>query len=222
MFPYFHAPRARLAGRLLPFSLLLVVIAVAGAAGHAGAAPLTGPKPTRVPGLTPATNCSSNPGGDLDARITDHPDHTTAVFTNSSRDCSYHIGLATYKKVDDNIDHQIFFAGQTAVIAPNSSLTLQVGNPSCAYQGDAFWGRMLTSFAGGVRYDERLLEDTNGVNSVYCVVAATATPTQQPVPPSATATAIAPNATATAAAPTATATETAAVPSVTATATKTA
>jgi hypothetical protein len=214
MFPYFHAPRARLGGRLLLLPFLLVLLAGVGLANGAGAAPLTRDKPTRTPGLTPLSDCAPDPRGDLDAHITDHPDHTSAVFTNSSQHCSYHIGLATYMKVDDNIDHQIFYDGQTAVIGPDSTLTLQVGNPPCAYQGDAFWGRMLTSLAGGVRYGERRLDDTDGVNSNYCVVAATATPTQQAAPPTATA-----SATATAAPPTATATSTPDVPTATATAT---
>ncbi|HEX6606778.1 MAG TPA: hypothetical protein VF276_07685 [Chloroflexia bacterium] len=204
-------------------SFLLVLLAGAGLANGAGAAPLNRDKPARTPGLTPVSDCTPDPRGDLDAHITDHPDHTSAVFTNSSQHCSYQIGLATYMKVDDNIDHQIFYDGQTAVIAPESTLTLQVGNPPCAYQGDAFWGRMLKSLEGGVRYGERRLDDTDGVNSTYCVVAATATPTQQAAPPTATATAAPPTATATSTpqVPTATATATAVPPSATATNTPT-
>ena len=46
---------------------------------------------------------------------------------------------------------------------------LTVNNPPCGYQGDAFYGDLIVSFAGGVRYGVRRLDDTDGVNHQYCV-----------------------------------------------------
>ena len=128
--------------------------------------------PTRVPtpAVTPAPGCTDRPrSGHLRATITDHPTTTDALFTNRSATCSYRIGLAIYKQFDNNIDHQELYDYRLAVIPPNSTLVLTVNNPPCAYQGDAFWGDILYSFAGGVRYGERRLDDTDGGGTNYCV-----------------------------------------------------
>jgi hypothetical protein len=104
------------------------------------------------------------------AFITDHPGTTTALFTNNSATCSYRIGLASYKKYDENIDNQSLYDADVRVIAPGTSLTLTVDNPPCAYQADAFYGDLLYSFAGGVRYNSRLLSDTEGNTGIYCTL----------------------------------------------------
>src|SRR5262249_30817599 len=138
-----------------------------------------------TPAFTPAPGCSlTPPHGTLSAVITDHPNTTDALFTNHSNTCSYTIGLATYEKVDGNIEHQILYDYTRAVIPPHSSMVLTVSNPSCAYQGDAFYGDLIVSFAGGVRYGSRRLDDTDGVNSNYCqVICPTATPTLPAIKP---------------------------------------
>jgi hypothetical protein len=127
--------------------------------------------PTRVatPAFTPAPGCSVNPGSRLRATIIDHPTTTDAIFTNRSNTCSYPIGLAIYRKLDNNINHQELYDYQLAVIPPNSTLTLTVNNPTCAYQADAFWGDILYSFAGGQRYGARRLDDTDGNGHNWCV-----------------------------------------------------
>jgi len=119
--------------------------------------------PTRVatPIFTPGTGCSAIPhSGDLDATISTSGGTTQVVIINRSNTCSYPVGLATYRMFDNNIDHQELYDYEQAVIAPNTTLTLAVDNPPCAYQADAFYGDILYSFAGGVRYSERLLDDT--------------------------------------------------------------
>jgi hypothetical protein len=142
------------------------------------------PTPTRVatPLFTPAPGCTDvPPPGMVTALITDHPNTTDALFTNYSSTCSYRIGLAVYKKYDANIDNQELYDYQLAVIPPNSSLTLTVNNPACAYQGDAFYGDLLESFAGGVRYGQRRLDDTDGVHQGFCPrICPTAPPTLTP------------------------------------------
>jgi hypothetical protein len=128
--------------------------------------------PTRIatPAFTPAPGCTdAPPHGVLTALITDHPNFTEATFRNRSPACSYRIGLAVYKKFDNNINHQELYDYRLAVIPPDSTLTLQVNNPPCAYQGDAFYGDLIVSFAGGVRYGPRRLDDTDGVRHDFCV-----------------------------------------------------
>jgi hypothetical protein len=105
----------------------------------------------------------------LSAIITDHPTTTEARFTNYSTTCSYPIGLAIYQRFDNNINHQVLYDYALAVIPPNSTLTLTVNNPPCAFQADAFYGDLIVSFAGGVRYNERRLDDTLGNGHNFCV-----------------------------------------------------
>jgi hypothetical protein len=130
-----------------------------------------GATPTRVatPPFTPGPGCSPNPGHNvLDGTIIDHATTTEARIINHSTTCSYPVGLAVYQKLDNNIDHQVLYDYQLAVIAPNSTLVLTVNNPKCAYQSDVFYGALLESFAGGVRYGQRLLDDVSGNGSNYC------------------------------------------------------
>ncbi len=141
------------------------------------------PTPVVTPAFTPGPGCSSTPHhGDLDATIIDHPTTTEARFTNNSRTCSYPIGLAIYQKFDNNIDHQQLYDYQVVIIPPRTTLTLVVNNPTCAYQADAFYGNLITSFAGGVRYNERRLDDTNGNGTNYCTPGCN--PLPSPVPTS--------------------------------------
>ncbi len=146
--------------------------------------PLTCTSPTPIPVVTPVftpgPGCSSTPPNrTLDATISNNGATTEAVFTNHSTTCSYPIGLASYRRFDNNIDHQELYDYSLAVIPPNSTLVLTVNNPTCAFQADAFYGNLLTSFAGGVRYGSRLLDDTNGNGNNYCDHGC---PTPQPQP----------------------------------------
>ncbi|MFL5732673.1 MAG: S-layer homology domain-containing protein [Chloroflexia bacterium] len=133
-----------------------------------------------TPAYTPGPSCSSTPpAGVLTAVITDQPTTTTALFTNNSSTCSYPIGLATYRKFEENPETQQLYDYELAVIPPHASLTLTVNNPTCAYQAYAFYGALLASFAGGASYGERLLDTSSGNGTNYCTspCVSTTTPT---------------------------------------------
>jgi hypothetical protein len=129
------------------------------------------PTPLHVvtPAFTPAPGCSETLTADvLTAVITDHPSTTSALFMNTSNTCSYRIGLAVYRAFSTQINTQLLYDYELAVIPPHSSLTLEVNNPSCRYQGDAFYGPLIVSFASGDRYGGRLLDDTLGKPYNFC------------------------------------------------------
>ena len=127
------------------------------------------PIPIVTPAFTPGPGCSLTPHhGTLDGTIIDHATTTEAIFTNHSRTCSYPVGLAIYRKMDNTINHQQLYDYELAVIPPRSTLTLMVNNPTCAFQADAFYGDLIPSFAGGQRYGLRRLDDTDGNGTNYC------------------------------------------------------
>ena len=119
----------------------------------------------------------------LSGVITDHPATTEAHLHQPLDDL-----LATASawrstsKLDGNIDHQELYDYALAVIPPNSSLTLTVNNPTCAYQADAFYGDLIVSFAGGDRYGVRRLDDTDGNGHNYCQAQCPPVPTATPGP----------------------------------------
>ena len=98
-----------------------------------------------------------------------------ASFHNNSTSCSNQVGIASYQKVDNNIDDQILYDWQEAIIPPGGDVTLEVDLPDCAWQADAFCGPHIESFHGGVRYGPRLKDDLQG-GGQYCH-RPTATPT---------------------------------------------
>ena len=127
--------------------------------------------PTRIPtpSFTPAGGCSTTPpNGVLNATISTTGNEVTATFTNTSTTCSFPIGLAVYKKYDENIDNQELFAYELTVIGPGQTLTLTAAPPACKYQADAFYGSLIESFANGVRYGARLLQAVHAGASSYC------------------------------------------------------
>jgi hypothetical protein len=79
-----------------------------------------------------------------------------AEVTNTSEKCNYEVGLAAYKKFNENIDDQELFDATTTVAA-GSSTKLSVDVPECAYQIDLFYGDLLESLDGN-RYDDRKLD----------------------------------------------------------------
>jgi hypothetical protein len=95
------------------------------------------------------------------------PDYNTATVTNKSTVCAYQIGLAAYRKFDENINNQELFSYQLAVINPGETLMLTVALPECKAQVDLFYGSLIQSFSGGVRYGNRLLAYRH-VGTVYC------------------------------------------------------
>src|SRR5690242_19613152 len=119
--------------RLALLLFVVMFISTVFAAGQLGSAQAAGPARRHTPTGTPAppshrtytptprSGCTERPPhGTLTARITDHADSTEALFTNHSPTCSYDIGLAVYKKFDDNIEHQQLYDYTLAVIPPNS------------------------------------------------------------------------------------------------------
>jgi hypothetical protein len=129
--------------------------------------------PTRVPtpAFIPNNGCSATPAsGDLTGVITDYSNPTVATITNHSSTCSYPVGLAIYRKFDENIDNQVLFDYKLKVIGPGQTVVLTVNNPPCAYQGDVFYGNINYSFAGGVRYGSRLLDAFHGNGASYCAL----------------------------------------------------
>lgn len=107
-----------------------------------------------------------NPLVDL-VRTLHAPAYNTATVTNNSALCAYDIGLAAYRKFDENINNQELFSFQTAVIQPGQTLNLAVALPDCKAQVDLFYGALLQSFSGSVRYGTRLLAFKH-VGDVYC------------------------------------------------------
>lgn len=107
-----------------------------------------------------------NPLVDL-VRALHAPAYNTATVTNNSAICAYDIGLAAYRKFDENINNQELFSFQTAVIQPGQTLNLAVALPDCKAQVDLFYGALLQSFSGSVRYGNRLLAFKH-VGDVYC------------------------------------------------------
>tara|TARA_Y100000310_G_C20693441_1_gene823871 strand:- start:1265 stop:3625 length:2361 start_codon:yes stop_codon:yes gene_type:complete len=93
---------------------------------------------------------------------------TKATYMNNANQ-SFDIGLAIYKKVDNNIDNQIFFAGNMTTIPPLSSvmLTVPAPEPLCKYQIDAFCGEILQSL-NGTRYGPRLLAARHAGGPDFC------------------------------------------------------
>jgi hypothetical protein len=126
--------------------------------------------PTRIPtpAFTPEPGCGNPDPDDLGAEIATVGNTSVAEFINYSDTCSFPIGLAVYKRFNSSIDDQELYNYTLAVIPPNSTLTLTVVNPPCAYQADAFWGPVLFSMRGQ-RYGPRLLDDVVRTNGGYCI-----------------------------------------------------
>ncbi len=102
---------------------------------------------------TPA--CVSNPEVDLTGSLLTGGN---ARVTNSSENCSYKIGLATYKVFAGGIENQVLFDSDVKTIAPKSTTYLQVDLPACKYQIDLFYGDLIQTFRGGARYGGRLIQ----------------------------------------------------------------
>src|SRR6185295_2410760 len=69
-------------------------------------------------------------------------------FKNASHNCTYDVGMASYRKFDNVIDNQKIFDWKTTKIKPGQTITLQIKLPSCATQVDMFHGSVLMSLDG--------------------------------------------------------------------------
>lgn len=123
------------------------------------------PQPAPSPVAPPCAN--PNPAGDLTGTITSQA-NGTATVTNESEICSYLVGYASYKETDTNIDNQIYFSSDMRVIGPNSTISLDIDVPTCAYQQDLFYGDLIESFAGGIRYGSRKLTSNHNETNGFC------------------------------------------------------
>jgi uncharacterized repeat protein (TIGR01451 family) len=120
---------------------------------------------TRVTCPTPA-DCVPNQEADLRARFVGTGG---AQITNTSEHCSYKVGLASYKMFDRIIANQQLFDSEVVTIGPRQTITLNVDVPTCAYQIDAFYGDLITNFAGTDLYGDRLLTGEMRVtNNNFC------------------------------------------------------
>ena len=107
---------------------------------------------------TPA-NCNCRQDVVLTQYLTVVGDRVQATYRNTSTTCSHLVGIATYQRVNNNIDDQILFDYEQVVLAPGETRTLSAALPDCSYQADAFCGEVIRSFQGGVRYGDRLFDD---------------------------------------------------------------
>ncbi len=89
------------------------------------------------------------------------------TITNSSPDCTYQVGIASYKKFDGIIDHQQIFDWVSTVVEPGQTVYLGVRLPPCATQIDIFHGPVLLSL-NQQRYGPRLLAARHAGGTNYC------------------------------------------------------
>ncbi len=122
---------------------------------------------SRTPDLDPADNTASaettivkpcNPMHDMAGYLSVSADGRTATgrIYNASTHCTYDVGMASYRRFDDVIDHQEIFSWATDVIGPDEWISFTLPLPDCAAQVDLFYGPVLMS-KDGQRYGDRLL-----------------------------------------------------------------
>jgi hypothetical protein len=98
-----------------------------------------------------------------DQRNLANGDYTKASLTvvNSSDKCSYKVGIAAYKKVENliwkapypTLKSQILFDYEDIVIGPGEMQTLEIDLPSCATQIDAYYGEVIEDFGSDLPAD---------------------------------------------------------------------
>jgi hypothetical protein len=132
------------------------------------------PTATNTPTSTPE-DC--DPEADLSGELIDDGQ---GRIVNASAECSYEVGLASYRALDRHISNQQLFDSQTASIAPGQALELTVTVPDCAAQVDLFYGPLLLSL-DGQRYGERLLDSHFAGGADFCPPG-TPAPTNTPSP----------------------------------------
>lgn len=137
--------------------------------------------PTSTPTITASAIPTNSPECELEieqnlqARL---PAPNTGEVTNSSASCTYAVGLASYRMIDNNLSHQQLFSSQTALLGPGETRTFTVDLPGCAYQLDLFYGPLIETFdpQHGQIYGDRILI-TRVVRGAGFCVPGTTTPT---------------------------------------------
>lgn len=125
--------------------------------------------PVNDPPQDDPTVCVPNPQADLnhDGSHLNSPPNTGTV-TNLSDSCSYEVGIASYRKFNENIGEQELFDHSTVTVGPGETVQLAVTLPDCATQIDLFYGAVITDFSTGERYNERLLDVRHLGGTDYC------------------------------------------------------
>jgi LPXTG-motif cell wall-anchored protein len=115
------------------------------------------------------------------------------TVTNNHTKCDIDVGLAVYgipsgNPNDQDINSQVLVGSSLKTLAPGETviLTVSVDSNFCAFQQDLFMGALITSFAGGARYGNRLIDTDRFSRVCEEVVLPTATATATSVPPTAT------------------------------------
>jgi hypothetical protein len=133
--------------------------------------------PTATPSAIPTNSpeCELAVEQNLQARL---PAPNIGEVTNTSADCTYAVGLASYRMLDNNLSHQQLFSSQTALLGPGETRTFTVELPGCAYQLDLFYGPLIETFdpQHGQIYGDRILI-TRVVRGAGFCVPGTTTPT---------------------------------------------
>jgi hypothetical protein len=95
-----------------------------------------------------------------------------ARVKNVSTNCTYQVGLATYKVFTLNTENnqhiltQELYDYEIKTSAPGSEVTLHVDRPSCAYQIDLFQGALITHFTpDNFDYDLRVIDGLGDIVS---------------------------------------------------------
>ncbi|HEX2916724.1 MAG TPA: hypothetical protein VH186_38540 [Chloroflexia bacterium] len=120
---------------------------------------------TTIPADTTAPPAKCDFKKDLSGSISG----TTGTVTNSSASCSYPVGMASYKKYNNDVGDQTLYNAATATIGPKQTIQLSVSIPDCAAQVDLFYGEVLSSLSGQ-RYGERLLSVVHVNDQTLCTV----------------------------------------------------
>lgn len=116
--------------------------------------------------FTNAPTCD-DPRADLRGRLNGPATHSF-VTNSSTAFCAWEIGMASYMKLDEDIDHQILFDYVDEVVIPaGETVTMTVALPVCATQVDVFWGEVLFSL-DGQRYGPRLITARHKPGNGYC------------------------------------------------------
>jgi len=144
-----------------------VTIRVMVRAGIEGVVVNTAAVTSQIAELDPADNTAStettivkpcNPMHDMAGYLSVSADGRTATgrIYNASTHCTYDVGMASYRRFDNVIDHQEIFSWATDVIGPDEWVVFTLDLPDCAAQVDLFYGPVLMSM-DGQRYGDRLL-----------------------------------------------------------------